>query len=180
MGQGQPWWFPKQGQRKSAALCLGGGRRCPVKRWHGGLLLACLTTLACEEQGLQEIRNPDETVPADAGSDFGIETSPPISADGSQPDQREPSDVAAPDTAGPDPRSFVQLSAGFSHTCALRFDGTVVCWGDDYYGESTPPSGTFTQIGAGEDYTCGLRADGSVTCWGDNSFGATAAPSTGS
>jgi alpha-tubulin suppressor-like RCC1 family protein len=47
-------------------------------------------------------------------------------------------------------------------------DGTVACWGNNSFGQATPPSGTFTQISAGGYYNCGVRADGTVGCWGQS------------
>ncbi|PYP95483.1 MAG: hypothetical protein DMD34_06665, partial [Gemmatimonadetes bacterium] len=49
---------------------------------------------------------------------------------------------------------------GGFHTCGLKTDGTVACWGDDYYGQATPPAGTFAQVSAGGSHTCGLKTDG--------------------
>jgi hypothetical protein len=69
--------------------------------------------------------------------------------------------------AGP----FTQVSAGFYYTCALRTDGTLACWGDNYAEETTPPAGTLSQVDAGGYHTCGVRTDGTVACWGDNSEG---------
>ena len=41
------------------------------------------------------------------------------------------------------------------HTCALREDGTPVCWGDSKVGEATPPVGErFTTISSGAAHTC--------------------------
>ena len=31
------------------------------------------------------------------------------------------------------------MSAGFRHTCGVKANGSVECWGSDYDGESTPP-----------------------------------------
>ena len=56
--------------------------------------------------------------------------------------------------------------AGLNHTCGVRTDGSVACWGADGDGESTPPAGTFLQVSAGYAFSCGVRADGSITCWG--------------
>ena len=62
---------------------------------------------------------------------------------------------------------FVQVSAGVRHTCGLRSDGTVVCWGSDEYRQLQAPSNErFTAIDAGGIYTCGLRSDGTSVCWG--------------
>ena len=60
----------------------------------------------------------------------------------------------------------IQVSAGDNHTCAIKRDGTLACWGDDAYDQTTPPSGTFLQISAGYMHTCGVRTDGTAACWG--------------
>ena len=63
------------------------------------------------------------------------------------------------------------LSSGLFHTCALREDGTPVCWGSNYDGQAAPPQGErFASISSGGDYTCGLRQDGAPLCWGSGSF----------
>jgi alpha-tubulin suppressor-like RCC1 family protein len=58
--------------------------------------------------------------------------------------------AAAAGRAGADPLcGFSQVSAGLYHTCGLRPDGTVECWGANGSGQSSPPSGAFTQVSAG-------------------------------
>ena len=87
--------------------------------------------------------------------------------------------VAVPGLTG-----VVSLSAGLAHTCALRTDATVVCWGDNYYGQvgndgssgqSTPTEVAglppVTAIRAGQSQTCAVTAGGSVKCWGYNASG---------
>ena len=61
------------------------------------------------------------------------------------------------------------------HTCGLRPDRSVVCWGNNQHGQTDAPEGDFTAISAGAYYSCGLRPDGSVVCWG-NRFGRADAP----
>ena len=62
---------------------------------------------------------------------------------------------------GPQPAAsrWTAVSAGASHTCGIRDDGTVVCWGDDFSGNATPPTGTFESISAGAFHTCAVRSD---------------------
>ena len=44
--------------------------------------------------------------------------------------------------ARPTPPSgeFASVSAGRLHTCGVRQDDSVECWGNDDYGQATPPS----------------------------------------
>ena len=64
--------------------------------------------------------------------------------------------------------AYRSVSAGGLHSCAIRADGTLVCWGNNVFGQADPPDGIYTAVTAGEFQSCGLRTDGSVTCWGRN------------
>ncbi len=63
------------------------------------------------------------------------------------------------------------ISSGAYHTCALRLDGSPVCWGADYHGYGQAP-GEFaptvklSAITSGAGHSCGLGVDGSWECWG--------------
>ncbi len=62
---------------------------------------------------------------------------------------------------------YTQIAAGADHTCGLRSDGSVVCWGSDEHGQLRAPADErFAAISAGGLYTCGLRSDGTPVCWG--------------
>jgi alpha-tubulin suppressor-like RCC1 family protein len=75
---------------------------------------------------------------------------------------------------------IVQVAAGDVHSCALRTDGTVWCWGRNASGQLGDSTTTqkliavqvsnltgISHIAAGWDHTCGVKAlDGSVWCWG--------------
>ncbi len=83
-----------------------------------------------------------------------------------------------------------QLALGSSHSCALRDDGRVFCWGTNHEGQlgnsttsgsSTPnpvPAlvdnatlGIVKQLALGNFHSCALRDDGRVLCWGYNQYG---------
>jgi alpha-tubulin suppressor-like RCC1 family protein len=82
-----------------------------------------------------------------------------------------------PGEADPPPGAFKTVTAGWSHTCAIRFDDTVACWGEESWtGKTQPPAGAFAQIAAGQEHTCGLRVGGAVVCWGFDREGQIEAP----
>ena len=58
----------------------------------------------------------------------------------------------------------------------MQRDGSVACWGRNYYGQATPPAGEFASVSAGEEHTCGVQRDGSVACWGYDSYGKATPP----
>ena len=68
------------------------------------------------------------------------------------------------------------ISISGTHGCAVRTDRTITCWGDNAYGQASPPAGEFAAVAVGHWYSCALRTDGSVACWGDNLDGRTDAP----
>ena len=67
--------------------------------------------------------------------------------------------------------AFTAVSAGHEHTCRVRTDGTLACWGNNDRGQAAPPDGTFTIVSAGHEHTCGVRTDGTLACWGQNEYG---------
>ena len=64
------------------------------------------------------------------------------------------------------------FSAGGTHSCAIRGDGALACWGDDSKGQLDGiPAGTFTAVSAGGAQH--LRDPGRrpLVCWGDDAKG---------
>ncbi|RMD80492.1 MAG: hypothetical protein D6809_01080, partial [Gammaproteobacteria bacterium] len=84
-----------------------------------------------------------------------------------------------------------QIAAGGDHTCALRIDGTVWCWGWNQYGQvgdgsnndaptarrvvvdatGTALTGVQAVVSERGSHSCALKQDGTVWCWGDNRKG---------
>ncbi|MET1007718.1 MAG: hypothetical protein ABWX96_19365 [Propionibacteriaceae bacterium] len=64
-------------------------------------------------------------------------------------------------------------SAGSYASLALRSDGTVVGWGQNNYGETSPPADLtgVVAIDSGPGFSVALRSDGSVAAWGSNASG---------
>lgn len=70
----------------------------------------------------------------------------------------------------------LSVAAGQYHTCALRTDSTVACWGENWSGESTPPAGAFTALALGGFNSCGLRTNQRIACWGSDFVGKSGPP----
>ena len=71
---------------------------------------------------------------------------------------------------------FTAVDAGYGHTCGLRANGTVACWGANHLGQSDAPDGRFLAVSAGGEVSCAIKSDRSVTCWGANYLGLSDAP----
>ncbi len=79
----------------------------------------------------------------------------------------------------------LSVSSGDFHTCAVKSDGTVWCWGDNTSGElgnGVPGVDSFTavqvavisnalEVSAGGAHTCAVLKDNTVWCWGSNASG---------
>jgi hypothetical protein len=79
------------------------------------------------------------------------------------------------------PGKFRAVDAGQGHTCAIRLDGALLCWGrntEHELGEvegdqirvpiQVGPDKDWLAVEAGQDHTCGVREDFSAYCWGFN------------
>jgi alpha-tubulin suppressor-like RCC1 family protein len=86
----------------------------------------------------------------------------------------------------PAPTGWASVTAGILHTCAIRTDGTLWCWGDNGAGAlgigstvsqdlpqqvTTPATTGWGSVTAGNYHTCATRTDGTLWCWGFNDEG---------
>ncbi len=94
--------------------------------------------------------------------------------------------------------------SGFHHSCVLKSDNTVACWGRNQsfqvgvnpgnhpFDAVTDPNGPFqsvpatvpaltnvASVSAGDEHSCALKTDGTVWCWGSNQHGQLGQPLTG-
>ncbi len=83
----------------------------------------------------------------------------------------------------------LQITSGRNFTCALRFDGTVACWGDDALGQLGNGPGRWAwrtgqqvavtvqgvsdaiAVSAGEEHACAMTERGQLQCWGRGTEG---------
>ncbi len=65
-----------------------------------------------------------------------------------------------------------EVSSGDKHSCLMRTDGSVDCWGDNTWGQSRAPNKEFFSVAAGHRHSCGIReSDDKAECWGDDTDG---------
>jgi len=98
-------------------------------------------------------------------------------------DAGEPSDAGVDDAGTPLVLGdVIDVSAGAEHTCAVRTDGSVWCWGRNDSGQlgdgtttdrgkpvRVPGLAAATTVSAGSAHSCAVLVDGRVACWGSNS-----------
>jgi uncharacterized repeat protein (TIGR01451 family) len=100
---------------------------------------------------------------------------------GDEPDELPAPPVVLGDTA--------QVSAGGFSSCAVRVDGTVLCWGRNNVGQlgngdtdnigddpeelprAVPLPAPANEVSVGSVHACAVITDGTVQCWGGNLFG---------
>lgn len=61
---------------------------------------------------------------------------------------------------------YQAIEAGKNHTCGIKLDNTVVCWGDNTHGQANAPAGQFLSVSAGDVYSCGINFESQLVCWG--------------
>ena len=80
--------------------------------------------------------------------------------------------------------NWIELDAKDSHSCGIRSNRTLWCWGlneDGQLGDGTNASrfvptqigaaSDWSTVGVGGDHTCATKADNTLWCWGWNKYG---------
>ena len=121
--------------------------------------------------------SPSTTSPSTTSADT---TSPSTTSPSTTSADTTSPDTTSPDTDGPgdqiSPYASPVMATGYAHSCGLRPDRSIECWGNDTLGQLGAPAGAFTAVSAGYAYSCALAVDRSVECWGDNASGQLDAP----
>ena len=61
---------------------------------------------------------------------------------------------------------YQAVDAGKNHTCGIKLDNTLECWGDNTQGQTNAPEGQFLSVSAGGVYSCGINFENQLACWG--------------
>ncbi len=145
----------------------------------GRLLPALLATLlvplsiACSEDQKAPFYNAGEDSgddERDGGSSSGNGNRTGIDMD--EPDEPDQDFVSEWATIEDEP----QICSGWGHSCGIRKDGTIQCWGQNDNGQREPPEGEFVKLGCADRGACAIDSDGRITCWGGNVLGEGDAP----
>jgi alpha-tubulin suppressor-like RCC1 family protein len=109
--------------------------------------------------------------------------------DGTTTNRNLPVVVSNVDGTGP-LTDVSEVVTGDAHSCALRDDGTAVCWGSNHDGQlgdgtktgrtrpvavldesGSAPLGGIVALTAGYSHTCAALASGQARCWGETALG---------
>ena len=109
-------------------------------------------------------------------------------------DDRQTDPTSSPQGVDADTR-FLALSAGGGpsddpgnaaggHSCGIKADGRVACWGSSAEGQTDPASAAgvdadtrFLAVSSGALHSCGIKTDGAAACWGNDGDGQASPPS---
>ena len=128
------------------------------------------------------------SVSAGAQHSCGIKTDGTALCWGVDTDGRLGNDALIANALSPElvaePGPWVQINAGYLHTCGVKLDGTAYCWGNNEEGQlgigavdtddhpvpekivDSGPWLTAMPAKIGTSYSCGIKTNGTAWCWG--------------
>lgn len=88
--------------------------------------------------------------------------------------------------------SWKMTSLGHDHSCGIKTDNTLWCWGTNQFGRTglnttsgntlvptqVSGGGSWKSVSLGYQVTCAIKSDDTLNCWGNNQYGATALNTT--
>lgn len=88
--------------------------------------------------------------------------------------------------------SWKMTSLGHDHSCGIKTDNTLWCWGTNQFGRTglnttsgntlvptqVSGGGSWKSVSLGYQVTCAIKSDDTLNCWGNNANGATAMNTT--
>ena len=149
----------------ASVTVTGGGEGVRLEMSEGGTVVYTDVVYTCVSAGGCTIDNGrviGGTVTA------ATPTTPPVTTTTSPADTAQPAAALG--------GGFTAVAAGDDHSCALRTNSTVLCWGGNRDGQTTAPGGTFAAAAAGGNHSCAIRTNSTVVCWGRNYDGQATAP----
>jgi alpha-tubulin suppressor-like RCC1 family protein len=66
---------------------------------------------------------------------------------------------------------FQQIGAGHGHSCGLKLDGSLECWGNPNATQNVPAGSDFVSLSVGFHHNCAIDSQGGMACWGWTAFG---------
>lgn len=68
----------------------------------------------------------------------------------------------------PSSPKFKVISMDSDHSCGIRTDETLDCWGSNYIYKSHPPEGHFKAVSVDGGSSCAITVQGEAWCWGSS------------
>lgn len=91
-------------------------------------------------------------------------------------------DIIAPSAVDDSASSWSSISSGEAHSCAIKTDNSLWCWGSSNFGQAAQnvaaeipiqetSESSWLNVAANGDHSCAVKDDKSLWCWGSNRLG---------
>lgn len=166
----------------ACGACGPSGPTCNAGGCHSACTAASCNTppaARCLNDATVELfANPGTCIPSDGGCQYP-------SSQVTCPSTHTCSAGSCVPNGPPDAGPAISFSSGLDHSCAVRGDGHIWCWGDNSLGQygnvsigstrkpvkTSPSSLAWQKIWSGGLHSCALTAQASPKCWGSNGYG---------
>ena len=128
------------------------GSAATLPETYGTTAVAALIDILEERPVPQEIHTDHTWITHNTIDQHTNPRNPPTPQPDTQPDTpaaSTPQADTAPNPTSPPDSTFTAITAGGFHSCGLRTDSTITCWGDNSHDQGDAPAGDFTIVSAG-------------------------------